>query len=62
MNRTADPLRRLETLIEDLYKVGRKQADHAFVAAQPAHPPGAITGVQALDEIALDEAKILLPL
>ena len=59
---TADPLRRLKRFVKDLDKVGGEQSDHAFVAAQTAHPPGAIAGVQALDEIALDEAQILFRL
>lgn len=54
--------RRRERLLQHLDKVGREQPDRAWITAQTAHPPLSIAGIQRLDQVALDEAQILLRL
>lgn len=49
---------RAEVVGEHLDEVGGKQADHAPISSQPARPPGAVAGVEAFDEVALDEAQV----
>ena len=50
--------RRTEVLWQDLDKVGGEQADGPPVTPETARPPRAIAGVQALNQVALDEAEI----
>jgi hypothetical protein len=48
----------LEVLGQQLDKVGGKQADHATVALESPHPPRAIAGVEAFDQVSLYEAQV----
>jgi hypothetical protein len=48
----------LVVFTQELDEVGGKQADHAPVALQATHPPGAIAGVDDLDQVAFYEAEI----
>jgi hypothetical protein len=50
----------LVVLAEQFDEVGGKQPDHAPVALQPSHPPGAIAGVEDLDQVAFYEAEVAL--
>lgn len=43
-------------------EIGREEADGAPVSPQAAHPPCAIAGVQALDQVAFDETEVALGL
>lgn len=52
----------LEIFGQQLDEVGGKQANHAAVALQAAHPPRAIAGVEALDQVAFDESEVALGL
>jgi hypothetical protein len=49
---------RAKTVIQDLDEIRGKQSHHAFVAAQPAHPPGPISSIQAFYQISFDEAQV----
>jgi hypothetical protein len=50
----------LVVLAEQLDEVGGKQPDHAPVALQPSHPPGAIAGIEDLDQVAFYETEVTL--
>lgn len=52
----------LEGIVEDGDKIRGKESDHASVAAESASPPGAISGIQAFDQIAFYEAEVFLGL
>jgi hypothetical protein len=49
---------RLEVLGQQLDEVGGKQPDHAPVALQSPHPPRAVAGVEAFDQVSLYEAQV----
>jgi len=51
-----------EVVGQNLDEVGGKHAHSSPVAKQPAGPPRAIAGVEALDEVALNKTKIALGL
>jgi hypothetical protein len=48
----------LEILGEKLDKIRREEADHAPVALETAHPPGAIAGIEAFNQVSFYEAKV----
>lgn len=48
-----------EVLVQNLDKIGREEANHAPVTAQTTHPPQAISSVQTLNEITLNETQIV---
>ena len=48
----------LEVFGEQLDEVGGEEPDHAPVALQAAHPPRAIAGVEALDQVSFYEAEV----
>ena len=54
--------RRLKVLVQNLDKVRGKEPDHAAVSSQSAHPPRAVARIQTFNQVALDEAEILLAL
>ena len=53
---------RLEGLGQDSDKVGGKETNRPRVSSQSAHPPRPIAGVQRFDQVAFDEAQVLLRL
>lgn len=60
--RIATIRRRLERRIKDLDKVAREKSNSSGIAPQSSHPPQSIASIQCLDQIALDEAQVLLVL
>jgi hypothetical protein len=50
----------LEVFGEELDKVRREQADHAPIALQTSHPPGAVASVEAFDQVSFYEAEVAL--
>lgn len=52
--------RRRKGLFQHGDKVGGKQANSSGIASQSTHPPRPIARIQRLDQVALDEAEILL--
>jgi hypothetical protein len=48
----------LVVFTQELDEIRGEQADHAPVALQPAHPPGAIAGVDDLDQVAFYKSEI----
>lgn len=49
---------RLEAFVQDLDKIGGKEADHAPVALQTPHPPRSVASIETFNEIALDKAQV----
>lgn len=49
---------RLEVFREEFDEVGGEEADHAPVALQASHPPRAVAGVEAFDQVSFYEAEV----
>jgi hypothetical protein len=50
----------LKRFLEYFDKVGREKTNGTRVPSQATHPPLSIASIERLDQIALDEAQVLL--